>query len=52
MHAATAAHRRPTSLQYTQYILAAFAGLAETENRCLVPFNSFAEYAPELQPPK
>ena len=25
-------------------------GLAQAENRCLVPFNSFAEYAPEPNP--
>jgi hypothetical protein len=44
-HAATAARRRP-------HLVAALAALAEAGKPllgCLVPFNSFAEYAPESE---
>jgi hypothetical protein len=45
---ATAAEvRRAADYQHQEYIVAA---LAKPENRCLVPFNSFAEYAPEPNP--
>jgi putative SOS response-associated peptidase YedK len=33
-----------------QHFLAALAGWLKPESRCLVPFNSFAEYAPEPNP--
>jgi hypothetical protein len=46
-NAATATHKRATCHEYSQYLVSALAGLAETESRCLVPANSFAEYAPE-----
>jgi len=49
-HAATTAYWRPAGHQHPQHVIAALAGLAETENRCLVPANSFAEYAPEPNP--
>jgi hypothetical protein len=37
-------------VQHPEYVLTALAGLAQAGNRCLVPFNSFAEYAPEPNP--
>ena len=43
--AAASAHRRAACDQYPQHQLAALP-----KNRCLVPFNSFAEYAPEPNP--
>jgi putative SOS response-associated peptidase YedK len=46
-NAATATHKWATCHEYSQYLVSALAGLAETESRCLVPANSFAEYAPE-----
>ena len=49
-HAATAAHGRPTGHQHPEHVVAALAGWLKPENRCLVPFNSFAEYAPEPNP--
>ena len=36
--------------QHPQYVVTALARLAQPENRCLVPANSFAEYAPEPNP--
>jgi putative SOS response-associated peptidase YedK len=48
--AATAAHGRPAGHQHPQHFVAALAGWLKPENRCLVPFNSFAEYAPEPNP--
>jgi hypothetical protein len=35
--------------EYQEHVITALAGLA-AENRCLVPANSFAEYAPESNP--
>src|SRR5262245_22791820 len=49
-HATTAAHRRPARHQHPQHVLAALAHVLKPENRCLVPANSFAEYAPEPNP--
>jgi hypothetical protein len=46
----TACHMPPSRTD-PQYFLAALAGAwLEPENRCLVPANSFAEYAPEPNP--
>jgi hypothetical protein len=47
-HAASATHGRRASYQHPQHVIAPLAGLAE--GRCLVPANSFAEYAPEPNP--
>jgi hypothetical protein len=47
-HAAAEA-RRPACHQHPQHHVAALAGLAETGKPLLVPFNSFAEYAPLSQ---
>jgi putative SOS response-associated peptidase YedK len=49
-HATTTAHRRTASHRHPQHVLAARRGWLKPENRCLVPFNSFAEYAPEPNP--
>lgn len=46
-HAATAARWRPAGNEHPQHVVAALARLAEPGNRCLVPINRFAEYAPE-----
>src|ERR1700730_16734972 len=35
---------------HQEHVVAALAGLAQTRKRCLVPANSFAEYAPEPNP--
>jgi putative SOS response-associated peptidase YedK len=48
-HATPAAHGRAAGHQHPQHQLAA-RGWLKPENRCLVPFNSFAEYAPEPNP--
>jgi hypothetical protein len=40
------AHRHP----YPQHHFTHWRGWLKPENRCLVPFNSFAEYAPEPNP--
>jgi putative SOS response-associated peptidase YedK len=45
-----AAFRRAAGHQYSQHFIAALAGWLKPENRCLVPANSFAEYAPEPNP--
>jgi putative SOS response-associated peptidase YedK len=47
--AAAAAHRRAAGHQHPQHVIAALARLAQA-SRCLVPANSFAEYAPEPNP--
>ena len=44
------AHRRAARHQHSQYLVATLARLAKPESRCLVPANSFAEYAPEPNP--
>ena len=49
-HAATAADRRAAGNKHPQHFFAALARLVKPENRCLVPFNCFAEYAPEPNP--
>ena len=49
-NAAAAAHRRAACHEHPSYLFAALAGWLEPENRCLVPVNSFAEYAPEPNP--
>ena len=49
-HAAATAHRRAASHQHQEHFLAALARLAQARERCLVPANSFAEYAPQLRP--
>src|SRR3982750_3683600 len=40
----------PPLNEHPQHFITALARLAEPENRCLVPANSFAEYAPEPNP--
>ena len=49
-HAAATAHRRAAGHQHPQHVVTALAGWLKPENRCLVPANSFAEYAPEPNP--
>ena len=49
-HASAIAHGRAACHQHPQYAIAALAGVLEPKNRCLVPANSFAEYAPEPNP--
>ena len=49
-HAAPAADGRTAGDKHPQYILTALEHVAEAGNRCLVPANSFAEYAPEPNP--
>jgi putative SOS response-associated peptidase YedK len=49
-HAAATAHGRPAGHQHPQQLFTALARWLKPENRCLVPFNSFAEYAPEPNP--
>jgi putative SOS response-associated peptidase YedK len=49
-NAATTEVRRATGHQHPQHVVTALAGLAEPENRCLVPANIFSEYAPEPNP--
>jgi hypothetical protein len=44
---AAAEHRWAARDEHPQHNVAALAPVAQTENRCLVPFKSFAEYAPE-----
>jgi putative SOS response-associated peptidase YedK len=49
-HATATAHRRAAGHQHPQHVVAALAGWLKPENRCWVPANSFAEYAPEPNP--
>ena len=49
-HAAPAANGRTAGHQRAQHGITALAWWLKPENRCLVPFNSFAEYAPEPNP--
>ena len=50
-HAAAAASRWIPGHQHPQHFIAALARRGSSaENRCLVPANSFAEYAPEPNP--
>ena len=37
---------RAAGHQHPQHVVAALGGWQKPENRCLVPANSFAEYAP------
>jgi hypothetical protein len=48
--AAAAQVRRPARHQHPQYVVTALAGWLKPESRCLVPANSFSEYAPEPNP--
>jgi hypothetical protein len=41
---------RVTRDEYQEHVITTLAGLASRENHCLVPANSFAEYAPESNP--
>jgi putative SOS response-associated peptidase YedK len=41
---------RAAGHQHPQHVVAALGGWQKPENRCLVPANSFAEYAPEPNP--
>jgi putative SOS response-associated peptidase YedK len=51
VHAAASAHRRATCHQHPQHLPPThWRAWVKPENRCLVPFNSFAEYAPEPNP--
>jgi len=36
--------------EHPEYVFTALAHVAEARNRCLVPANRFAEYAPEPNP--
>ena len=49
-HAATAADRRASGTNIRNTSSPHWRGWLKPENRCLVPFNSFAEYAPEPNP--
>ena len=49
-HAAAAEVRRAAGHQHPQHVVTALAGWLKPENRCLVPANSFSEYAPEPNP--
>jgi putative SOS response-associated peptidase YedK len=49
-HATTAAHRWPAVTNIRNTTSPHWHGWLKPENRCLVPFNSFAEYAPEPNP--
>ena len=44
------AHWRAAGHEHPQHVIAALARWLKPENRCLVPANSFAEYAPEPNP--
>jgi putative SOS response-associated peptidase YedK len=48
--AAAITYRRAARHQHPQHVVAALAGLAQAREPVLVPFNSFAEYAPEPNP--
>ena len=48
--AAATAHWRAAGHQYPQHVIAALARWLKPENRCLVPANRFAEYAPDPNP--
>ena len=41
---------RPSCHQHPQHVVSHWRGWLRPESRCLVPFNSFAEYAPEQNP--
>ena len=49
-HAAAAAHRRPPVTNIRNTSSPHWRGWLKPESRCLVPANSFAEYAPEPNP--
>jgi putative SOS response-associated peptidase YedK len=49
-HAATAAHRRPPVTNIRNTTSPHWRMWLKPENRCLVPANSFSEYAPETNP--
>ena len=49
-HASAAKRGRAAGHQYPEHVVSALAGWLKPENRCLVPANSFAEYAPEPNP--
>ena len=49
-HAAATAHRRPAVTNIRNTSSPHWRGWLKPENRCLVPANSFAEYAPEPNP--
>jgi hypothetical protein len=49
-HAAALALAWRAGHQHQEYIVTALAAWLKPETRCLVPFNSFAEYAPEPNP--
>jgi len=49
-HAAATAHRRAAGHQHPQHASPHWRGWLKPENRCLVPANSFTEYAPEPNP--
>ena len=49
-HAAATASRWIPGHEHPQHLVTTLAGLAQAENRCFVPVNSFAEYAPEPNP--
>src|SRR6185437_15493160 len=48
--AATATHRRASSHEYPKTSSPHWRMWLKPENRCLVPANSFAEYAPDPNP--
>ena len=49
-HAAATASRWIPGDEHPQHVVTTLAGWLSAENRCLVPANSFAEYAPEPNP--
>jgi hypothetical protein len=49
-HAATTTDRRSARHEHPQHIITARARLVRAREPCLVPFNSFAEYASEPNP--
>jgi SOS response associated peptidase (SRAP) len=50
-HAAATTHGGGAAChEHPQHLVAALAHVLKPENRCLVPANSFAEYAPEPNP--
>lgn len=48
--AAATAHGSAAGHQHPQHLLSAWWGWLKPQNRCLAPFNSFAEYAPGPNP--
>jgi putative SOS response-associated peptidase YedK len=49
-NAAAAEVRRRAGDEHPEHLFPHWRGWLKPENRCLVPFNSFAEYAPEPNP--